>query len=122
MEKTVLLIGGNSGIGLATAKRLLSYGINLTAASRSTDQLSALGIPVQLFDAEDPGQLDLPETLDGLIYFPSTINLKRCHLQKIEKLKPFAFPLWAERLQATHIGTDTTTRLEAMLTELNLAT
>jgi len=43
------------------------------------------------------------------------------HLQETEKLTPFAFPLWAERLQATHIGADAATRLEAMLNELNRA-
>lgn len=79
MEKTILLIGGNSGIGLATAKLLQSEGFNLIAASRSSDELSELGIPVQAFDAENPGELDLPETLDGLIYFPGTINLKPFH-------------------------------------------
>jgi ATP-dependent Lhr-like helicase len=42
-------------------------------------------------------------------------------LQETEKLTPFAFPLWADRLQATHIGADAATRLEAMLEELNLA-
>ena len=40
-------------------------------------------------------------------------------LQETTKLTPFAFPLWAERLQATHIGTDAATRLENMLKELN---
>lgn len=79
MEKTVLLIGGNSGIGLATAKALQADGVKLIAASRSTDQLETLGIPVQPFDAENPGQLELPDTLDGLIYFPGTINLKPFH-------------------------------------------
>ncbi|MFK7849589.1 MAG: SDR family NAD(P)-dependent oxidoreductase [Akkermansiaceae bacterium] len=79
MEKTILLIGGNSGIGLATAKLLQSYGIKLIAASRSNDQLEALGIPTQPFDAENPGPLELPETLDGLIYLPGTINLKPFH-------------------------------------------
>jgi NAD(P)-dependent dehydrogenase (short-subunit alcohol dehydrogenase family) len=79
MEKTILLVGGNSGIGLATAKLLKSYGINLIAASRSSDQLAALGIPTQPFDANSPITLDLPETLDGLIYFPGTINLKPFH-------------------------------------------
>jgi len=79
MSKTILLIGGNSGIGLATAKLLQSQGYSLLAASRSTDQLEALGIPVQPFDAQSPGKLELPETLDGLIYFPGTINLKPFH-------------------------------------------
>ena len=79
MSKTILLIGGNSGMGLATAKLLKSYGLNLLAASRSTDQLEALGIPVQPFDAENPAEMELPDTLDGLIYFPGTINLKPFH-------------------------------------------
>lgn len=79
MSKTILLIGGNSGIGLATAKLLQSYGINLVAASRSSDQLEALGIPVQPFHAENPAEMNLPDTLDGLIYFPGTINLKPFH-------------------------------------------
>lgn len=76
---TILLIGGNSGIGLATAKFLKSEGHTLIAASRSSEHLQEMGIPVQPFDAEQPGKLDLPETLDGLIYFPGTINLKPFH-------------------------------------------
>lgn len=87
MSKTILLIGGNSGIGLATAKLLKSYGINLIAASRSTDQLEALGIPVQPFDAENPSEMQLPDTLDGLIYFPGTINLKPFHRLTAEDFK-----------------------------------
>ena len=79
MTKTILLVGGNSGIGLSTAKLLQASGHSLIAASRSSDQLSALGIPVQPFDAENPSPLDLPATLDGLIYFPGTINLKPFH-------------------------------------------
>lgn len=76
---TILLIGGNSGIGLATAKLLQSQGHDLIAAARTTDQLEVLGIPVQPFDAQKPASLQLPETLDGLIYFPGTINLKPFH-------------------------------------------
>lgn len=76
---TYLLIGGNSGIGLATATLLQSQGHEILAASRSCDHLAALGIPVQPFDALDPQPLVLPETLDGLIYFPGTITLKPFH-------------------------------------------
>ncbi|WP_411827936.1 SDR family NAD(P)-dependent oxidoreductase [Luteolibacter sp. AS25] len=79
MAKTFLLIGGNSGIGLETAKMLQHQGANLIVASRSSDQLSKLGIQTQAFDAENPSQLDLPDQLDGLIYFPGTINLKPFH-------------------------------------------
>lgn len=74
-----LLIGGNSGIGLATAELLKSQGHEILSASRSGERLAALGIPVQPFDALDPQPLDLPETLDGLLYFPGTITLKPFH-------------------------------------------
>lgn len=76
---TYLLIGGNSGIGLATAEFLKSQGHEILAASRSSDRLTPLGIPVQPFDARDPQPLDLPDALDGLIYFPGTITLKPFH-------------------------------------------
>lgn len=75
----ILLIGGNSGIGLATAKKLHSQGRELLAAARGQDQLQALGIPCQPFDAEAVSALELPEQLDGLAYFPGTINLKPFH-------------------------------------------
>lgn len=78
-SKSILLVGANSGIGLASAKLLSSEGHHLGAASRSSDQLTALGIPSQTFDAEKPGPLELPECLDGLVYFPGTINLKPFH-------------------------------------------
>lgn len=79
MAKNILLIGGNSGIGLATAKLLQSQGAILTVAARSHNELEGLGIPVLEFDAENPRQLELPDSLDGLIYFPGTINLKPFH-------------------------------------------
>ncbi|WP_411825993.1 ligase-associated DNA damage response DEXH box helicase [Luteolibacter sp. AS25] len=43
-------------------------------------------------------------------------------LKETKKLTPFAFPLWADRLQSMHIGPEATTRLEAILQELNQAT
>lgn len=76
---TYLLIGGNSGIGLATAGLLKSQSHEVLASSRSDENLAALGIPVQPFDALDPQPLVLPEMLDGLIYFPGTITLKPFH-------------------------------------------
>eukprot|EP00903_Cladosiphon_okamuranus_P003789 g3787.t1 len=42
-------------------------------------------------------------------------------LRETKKLTPFAFPLWADRLQSMHIGPEATTRLEAMLQELHAA-
>jgi len=78
MADPILFIGGNSGIGLATARLLADAGTPLLAAARSTDQLESLDIPTLPFDAESP-DLDaeqLPERLAGLVYFPGTITLK----------------------------------------------
>lgn len=76
MSRSYALIGGNSGIGLALARRLVAGGHSVHAAARKPDALAALGIPVQPFDAESPGALTWPERLDGLVYCPGTITLK----------------------------------------------
>jgi 3-oxoacyl-[acyl-carrier protein] reductase len=79
MHRSTLLIGGNTGIGLATARLLSSRGDSLIAAARTSEPLESLGIPVQPFDAANPTQLNLPTVLDGLIYFPGSISLKPFH-------------------------------------------
>jgi 3-oxoacyl-[acyl-carrier protein] reductase len=76
MARTILLIGGNSGIGLATARRLQAEGHHLVAAARHAGPLAEMGIPVQKFDALEPIPLELPPVLDGLVYFPGSISLK----------------------------------------------
>lgn len=73
------MIGGNTGIGLATARLLQAQGNSLFAAARSPGPLEELGIPVQPFDALNPGHLELPPVLDGLVYFPGSITLKPFH-------------------------------------------
>lgn len=79
MPRSTLFIGGNTGIGLATAHLLNARGDVLIAAARTPGGLEALGIPVQPFDALNPAPLQLPEALDGLIYFPGSISLKPFH-------------------------------------------
>lgn len=79
MFRSTLLIGGNTGIGLATARLLAARGDRLIAAARNPGPLEALGIPVQPFDALNPAPLQLPDALDGLIYFPGSISLKPFH-------------------------------------------
>jgi NAD(P)-dependent dehydrogenase (short-subunit alcohol dehydrogenase family) len=79
MHRTILVIGGNSGIGLATVSLLQSQGNHLIAAARSPEALAGLGIPTQPFDATAPEALELPAVLDGLIYFPGSITLKPFH-------------------------------------------
>lgn len=79
MPRNYLLIGGNSGIGLAAARLLQSQGNHVLVAARNPGALTDLDIPTQAFDALKPGPLALPETLDGLVYFPGTITLKPFH-------------------------------------------
>jgi len=80
MQRTILLVGGNSGIGLEIAKSLHSNGDHVLALTRSNDQLQALGIDTLPFDATSADPLsDLPDTIDGVIYCPGTINLKPFH-------------------------------------------
>jgi 3-oxoacyl-[acyl-carrier protein] reductase len=79
MSNSVLLIGGNSGIGLATVKLLQAQGTNLTVAARTADPLVDLGLEVQDYDALNPSTLNLPDALDGVVYFPGTITLKPFH-------------------------------------------
>lgn len=79
MPHTILLIGGNSGIGSETARLLVSQGDSVIAAARTSGTLAEAGVPVQPFDATQPTPLDLPPVLDGMVYFPGTITLKPFH-------------------------------------------
>lgn len=79
MAKTYGIIGGNSGIGLALARRLLASGHSVQAATRADGPLVELGVPCQRFDALSPSALAWPEKLDGLVYCPGTIALKPFH-------------------------------------------
>lgn len=79
MDKHIAVIGGNTGIGKESVRRLLEQQVQIHAACRHGDDLRALGIPCQVFDAQEPTPLTWPERLDGLVYFPGSITLKPFH-------------------------------------------
>lgn len=80
--KNIVIVGGNSGIGKATANLLRAAGANLFLYSKSGEETTALDT------AKDFDQIpNLPEVIDGLIYCPGTINLKPFHRISIEDFK-----------------------------------
>ena len=78
-NKNVVVIGGNSGIGLSVVESLRAQGANVFTYCRSMSGEQALDV-AQDFD-NIPG---LPETIDGLVYCPGTIMLKPFHRFSIE--------------------------------------
>ena len=84
MSKNILLIGGSRGIGNAIVQHMHSNN-NLFVASRENENLPD-GVTHIKFDALTD-QLDtsaLPESLDGFVYCPGSINLKPFKMLKQE--------------------------------------
>lgn len=84
-NKNILVIGGSSGIGLALVT-LLSKDNNVYVASRSSERIDGLKVNYIPFDATKD-TIDtslLPETLDGFVYCPGSINLRPFKGLKIE--------------------------------------
>jgi NAD(P)-dependent dehydrogenase (short-subunit alcohol dehydrogenase family) len=72
--KNIVIIGGNSGIGLATVQLLKEQKSNLFLYSKS-------GQGTRILDTSADFETipELPEVIDGLVYCPGTINLKPFH-------------------------------------------
>ena len=83
--KNILLIGGSYGIGLALAKEL-QFDNRVFIASRTNENIADLNVTHIPFDAATD-TLDitlLPESIDGLVYFPGSINLRPFRALKME--------------------------------------
>lgn len=87
MKKNIILIGGSRGIGFELAS-LLEDEYNILVAARTKGELENKNVTYFEFDAvkDDISTLDLPESIDGLVYCPGSINLK-----PFKMLKPGAF-------------------------------
>jgi len=89
-DKNILIVGGNSGIGLDTVNRLIEQGANIWVASRHPvegTQASAI-TPITVDVTKDDVKqafTELPETLHGFVYCPGTITLKPFHGLKAEQ-------------------------------------
>ncbi len=88
-NKTYLIAGGSSGIGLELVKKLSAAGNRVVVLSRNGDSLAGLPnvsfLPKNILTG-DLAEGELPDTLDGVAYCPGSINLK-----PFRSLKPEAF-------------------------------
>jgi NAD(P)-dependent dehydrogenase (short-subunit alcohol dehydrogenase family) len=80
--KNIVIVGGNSGIGKATAQLLQQEGATLFLYSKSGQGTTMLDTG-QDFDMM-PG---LPDVIDGVVYCPGSINLRPFHRISIEDFK-----------------------------------
>ncbi len=85
--KNILLIGGSYGIGQALANKLSST-YNIHIASRTNENISE-AITYHTFDVmeDDIATLKLPDTIDGLVFCPGSINLRPFAALKLEEFE-----------------------------------
>ena len=87
MSKNILIIGGNSEIGKHLGKLCHKDGYTLFVTSRS-GQTEIDGTQIQCDPLGDLSVLDeLPESLDGFVYCPGTINLKSLQRMTLDDLQ-----------------------------------
>lgn len=85
MKKKILIIGGSHGIGLETT-RLLATDHEVFVGARTGENLEDINCNYFSFDAlkDDITSADLPDSLDGFVYCPGSINLKPFKMLKPE--------------------------------------
>ncbi|MEC7755934.1 MAG: SDR family oxidoreductase [Bacteroidota bacterium] len=74
--KTVLIVGASSGIGKSLAQLLIKQGVSVISASRNNPELEGVKHYTLDVTTAEPDFSFLPETLDGLVYCPGSINLR----------------------------------------------
>ncbi len=87
MKKTVLIIGGNSGIGRAVLEQCIAAGHSVHVALRKPDEIFHSVASKQVYDVLDENVLQLPEVLDGIVYCPGTIQLKPFHRTEMSQMR-----------------------------------
>ncbi|MFM6954042.1 MAG: SDR family NAD(P)-dependent oxidoreductase [Sphingobacteriaceae bacterium] len=76
-NKTILIIGGTSGIGAELVRKLEVEGASVITASRQTTaKHNGIHLVWDATDSTADFSVELPEKLDGLVYCPGTINLR----------------------------------------------
>lgn len=78
MNRTYLIVGHSSGIGLALTRFALEEGHSVVGVSRRASGIAGSGLSERQCDVLDVdlASLDLPAALDGVAYCPGSLNLK----------------------------------------------
>ncbi len=81
-----VVFGGSRGIGAAVVERLMNEGHAIWAVSRSGEV--PMGVQSIVWDAlSDEPIAGLPDTIDGVVYAPGSINLKPFRGLKLEEFR-----------------------------------
>ena len=84
-----LIIGGSSGIGRSLVELLTNKGHDVIATYKDSDPLEIPSVDNHYYDVlNGSDELSfIPDSLDGLVYCPGSINLKPFKRIKIEDFK-----------------------------------
>jgi len=85
--RNYLIIGGSSGNGLAISRRLAEKNHQVYIGSRTAGNIPAMeNIHHLRFDvlSDEISEKELPDSLDGLVYCPGTINLRPLKQLRVE--------------------------------------
>ncbi|MEM9409856.1 MAG: SDR family oxidoreductase [Planctomycetota bacterium] len=89
MSARYLVVGGSSGIGLELVKTLSASGNEVLVFSRTWEHGLLDRVQHQTFNVvdDDPSQLSLPDSLNGMAYCPGSINLKSIRALTLETVR-----------------------------------
>jgi 3-oxoacyl-[acyl-carrier protein] reductase len=87
MKKNILIIGGSSGIGSSLLKKI-SHEHNVYVACRSSDSIPE-NVNYIKYDVlnDELDTTSIPESIDGFVYLPGSINLRPFKSLSIESFK-----------------------------------
>lgn len=89
MNKSVIVVGGNSGIGAGVVDAFVASGYDVHLMLRRPEEVGQAVASKQFYDALDggEGELEMPDVVDALVYCPGTIVLKPFHRTDSEQMR-----------------------------------
>ena len=100
MNKTVLITGGGSGIGLETAKRMAAEGFSVTVSGRNEERLAESGFNYVVMDVTDEGSVNAGFKSAG----PFDIVISNAGVAKTAPSMKTSLALWQEMIAVNMTG------------------